>query len=148
MLHVISYTYYTFQGANDNTTSVCPNDFFADPMNGGECKPQCSSWMTYSQTLEIATYVIIGSTTVIGILTTAVIIILSFVHFKSMYVQLNDNCILKNYYGPCTINTLYLLMPLSPLFLPFYIALQNAKGQGMKIELMFMLSSDCVNHSA
>ena len=42
--------------------------------------------MTYSQPLEIATYVTIGSTTVIGILTTAVIIVLSFVHFKSMYV--------------------------------------------------------------
>ena len=81
--------YYTFQGSNGNTTSVCPKDFFADPKSGGECKPQCSSWITYSQPLEMAAYVIIGSTTVIGILTTAVIIVLSFLCFKNMYVQLH-----------------------------------------------------------
>ena len=76
-----------FQGSNGNTTSsVCPKDFFADPISDGQCKPQCNSWMMYSQPLEMVTYVLIGSTTVIGMLTTAIIVILSFVHYKSMYV--------------------------------------------------------------
>ena len=77
--------YINFQEEYANSTSVCPEDFAADLMSSGECKPQCSSWMTYSRPLELASYVTIGSTTVIGILTTAVIIILSFVHFKNMY---------------------------------------------------------------
>ena len=89
MTHLCTLS-HTFQGVNDNTTSVCPKDFFVDPISDGQCKPQCSSWMTYSQPLETASYVIIGLTTVIGILTTAVVIVLSFVRFKSMYVQLND----------------------------------------------------------
>ena len=78
-----------FQRSNRNITltSVCPEDFFADPMSDGQCKPQCSSWMMYSQPLEMVTYVMIGSTTVIGILTTAIIIILSFVYYRTMYVQ-------------------------------------------------------------
>ena len=87
--------YINFQGEYANSTSVCPEDFFPDPVSSGECKPQCSSWIMYSRPLELVTYVAIGSTTVIGILTTAVIIVLSFVHFKNVYVQ---TCIKLYYY--------------------------------------------------
>ena len=74
------------QKMNVNSTgSVCQENFFADPdVNGGLCKPKCSTWLMYTRTTEIASLVVIGTATVIGILTTVVIIILSFVQFRSM----------------------------------------------------------------
>ena len=66
---------------NLQNATICQEDFF---LSGGLCKPKCSTWLMYSQTAEIASLVIIGTATVIGILTTVVIIILSFVQFKSL----------------------------------------------------------------
>lgn len=48
------------------------------------CKPECSTWIMFSRTAETASLVVIGAATVVGILTTTVIILLSFVRFRNM----------------------------------------------------------------
>ena len=72
----------------DDVMSVCKQEFFSDTANDsqspGQCKPKCSSWLTFSQSSELASKVVIGLSTVIGMLTTIMIIILSFVCFKNM----------------------------------------------------------------
>ena len=61
---------------------VCSEDFFLN--DDAFCRPKCQSWLMFSRTAETASLAIIGSATVIGILTTVVIIILSFVHYRKM----------------------------------------------------------------
>ena len=70
------------QNANDSTTLFCTEDFFIN--DAGDCKPNCNSWTMYSKTVETAALVIVGTSLVIGILTTIVIIILSFTSYKTM----------------------------------------------------------------
>ena len=69
----------------DSINSVCSEGFFADSA-GGEvvCRPSCSSWKQFSSSVETASVVIIGAATVVGILTTALVIILSLTCFKRM----------------------------------------------------------------
>ena len=66
------------------STLVCREDFFLDPSDGGSCKPNCNSWLMFSQSAKTVSTVIIGISTVIGILTTVVMIVLSFVRFRNM----------------------------------------------------------------
>ena len=68
---------------NSGTSLICQEDFFYDP-ESDSCRPECSKWLMYTRSAEIASLVVTGIATVIGILTTIVIIILSFVKFKSM----------------------------------------------------------------
>lgn len=76
------------QKVDGHNTSVCSKDFFSDQGNGTQsseyCKPKCSSWLMFSQSVELTNQVIIGLTTIIGILSTIVIIFLSCAYFKSM----------------------------------------------------------------
>ena len=70
---------------NDTTSLVCQKDFFLENVGGNlQCKPSCSSWLMYSQSAETASLVIIGTASVVGILTTVVIVILAFVRFNNM----------------------------------------------------------------
>lgn len=68
--------------ANDSTTLFCTEDFFIDDV--GDCNPSCSSWTMHSKPVEKAALIIVGISQVIGILSTIVIIILSFTSFKIM----------------------------------------------------------------
>ena len=69
---------------NDSAELVCRENFFPDPASGGFCKPKCSQWLMYLQPAETISLAIIGIATVVGIVTTIVMVIVSFVHFTSM----------------------------------------------------------------
>ena len=69
--------------STSESVRVCREDFFPDPVSG-HCKPRCSSWLMFDQPTEIASLAVIGISTVVGILTTVVIITVSCIHFKSM----------------------------------------------------------------
>jgi hypothetical protein len=69
---------------NGSVELICQENFFPDPATGGFCKPKCSQWVMYQQPAETISLAIIGIATVIGIVTTIVMVILSFVHFTSM----------------------------------------------------------------
>lgn len=72
---------YLLDGATD---VVCREDFFHDPADGGQCRPKCSSWSMFSKTAQLTSTTIIGMATVIGILTTGIVIVLSCVRFRRM----------------------------------------------------------------
>ena len=62
---------------------ICQENFFFDPISS-VCKPSCSSWLMFSRSDTIVSRVFIGISTAIGILTTVVIIILSFARYRNM----------------------------------------------------------------
>ena len=62
---------------------ICQENFFVDPVSG-LCKPSCSSWLMFNRFDTIVSRVFIGISTVIGILTTIVIVILSFARYRNM----------------------------------------------------------------
>ena len=64
---------------------ICNEDFFPDN-NISECRPNCETWNLYSGISETLTFVVIGLSTAVGLITTVVILILSLTKFRNMYV--------------------------------------------------------------
>ena len=72
---------FNTQKRNDNTL-FCTEDFFIN--DASDCKPKCSSWTMYKKSAETVLLVIVGINTIAGILTTIVIVMLSFTYFRNM----------------------------------------------------------------
>ena len=87
---IIYILYYSFlslfqnltcQGDKVNVSIVCDDDFF---LKGDVCRPRCSSWVMFSWSAETVSLSVIGVSTLIGILSTIIVIILSLVLFRNM----------------------------------------------------------------
>ena len=59
----------------NSTALVCDDGFYRD---GDLCLPSCHVWRTFHQSEETTSLAFIGTATIIGIITTIVIITLSF----------------------------------------------------------------------
>ena len=72
-------------GIEDNKADflnlVCRENFF---LEDGICKPNCNTWLMFQPSTEKASLAVIGICAVVGILTTVIIIILSFVRYRDM----------------------------------------------------------------
>ena len=90
--HIYTHTYQTLcqksWNVSDSVELSCRESFFPASATGGDggrlCKPKCSQWVMYDQPTETVSLAIIGTSTVVGIVTTIVVVILSCIHFRSM----------------------------------------------------------------
>ena len=75
------------QNASASTLPSCREDFFREE-GSDSCVPSCYTWHEYSEAEVIVTDVVTGLSAVIGFVSGLVIIVISSIRFKRMYVQL------------------------------------------------------------
>ena len=69
----------------NDSIQLCSEDFFLN--DDGDCKPNCNHWTMNDKPVDTALRVILGTSIAIGIMTTIVIITVSFVSFRKMQVH-------------------------------------------------------------